>query len=290
MNPYCAACVSLIFTLFCFSSCAPSDPTEGIPAYLKIDSVDFIVQNSEQGAASHKIADVWLYIDDQIIGAFEVPAIIPVLAKGKRELLIRPGIIINGIAASRGVYPFYDSYTITHEFKPKEVSSIKPPFKYRSDFTVGWLADFETENKIERLPGSNTDFLRITDPSVLGKYNGIACGGIFLDKDSNKFAGSSFTDFPLPLPRTAQPVFLEMDYKNNNKFSVGVIARNPDGDRGEVVLTINPSANWNKIYVNLTEAVNKNYQADGYYFYILAEKSDTIENLEIYMDNLKITY
>ena len=290
MNQYCVACVSLILSLLFFSSCSPADPSEGIPAYLKIDSVDFTVQNPEQGAASHKITDVWVYVDEQLIGAYEIPVTLPVLVQGKRELLIRPGIIINGIAASRGAYPFYDSYTISHEFKPKEVSSIKPVFKYRSDFTFGWLSDFETENKIERLPGSNTDIIRITDPSVLGKHNGIACGGIFLDADSNKFAGSSFTDHPLPLPRTTQPVFLEMDYKNNHKFSVGIIARNPDGDRGEAVLTINPSVNWNKIYVNLTEVVNRNYQADGYYFFILAEKSETVEKGEIYIDNLKITY
>lgn len=290
MNPYNLLFCTLILLVLLIFSCSPRDPSEGIPSYLKIDTVTFSVSAPEQGTASHKITDAWVYMDEQLTGTYEIPVTFPVLAAGERQIRIRPGIIENGIAATRIAYPFYDSYLTSLTLEHKKISAIAPSFRYHSKVTFTWSADFETEIKLQRLPDSNADIKRITEPSELEKYNGIACGAFFLDSDSGKFRASSLTDFPLVLPRTAQPVFLEMDYRNNNKFSVGVVARNPDGDQAQTVLTLNPSEKWNKIYVNLTDAVNRNRQADGYYFFIMADKSESVQKAEIYIDNLKILY
>ncbi|MDQ3190137.1 MAG: hypothetical protein M3Q58_00935 [Bacteroidota bacterium] len=288
MNRFIIIFFTVIISLLLFS-CNIINPSEDIPSYIKIDSIAFI-NDSTQGMDLHKITDAWVYVDEQLIGTYELPITLPVLAEGNRQIHIRPGIIINGIAATRGIYPFFNSYRISAELTPKEITVIAPQVKYHSDFTQAWTSDFETEMKIERLPGSKTNILRITDPAILGEYNGTACGGIILDADSNQFVGSSLTDFPLSLPRTSQPIFLELIYKCNDKFSVGVIARNPEGDQAQVVLHINPSAKWNKIYVNLTEVVSQNFQSNGYYFFMLAEKSKDIDKSEIYIDDLKILY
>ncbi|HET6243024.1 MAG: hypothetical protein H0V01_09500 [Bacteroidetes bacterium] len=277
----------IVCLLYC--SCNIINPSEEIPSYIKIDTITF-ENDPGQSISYQKITDAWVYVDDQLVGTYELPVTFPVLAKGNRQILIRPGIIINGIGATRGIYPFFESYGKSVDLNPNETSVISPTVKYHSSYTLPWSANFETEIKIERLPGSLSDIKRVTDPAILGPFNGIACGAILLDADSNRFAGASLTDFPLSLPRTSQPIFLELSYKSNNLFSVGIIARNPEGDQGQTILNINPSSGWNKIYVNLTETVNLNINAAGYYFFIHAQKSDDVSQAEIYIDDLKILY
>ena len=78
---------------------------------LQIDSVSLDTNYYEQGSNFKAITDAWVYVDDGLIGAFELPATIPVLAEGKHKLEIRPGIKLNGISSTRAPYPFYQPIT-----------------------------------------------------------------------------------------------------------------------------------------------------------------------------------
>ncbi len=89
------------------TSCYKFDGDQTIPAYLKIDTVLLKTYYPEQGSNSNAIKDVWVYVNDQQIGAFELPAMFPVLAMGNQKLEIRPGIKVNGISSTRAPYPFY---------------------------------------------------------------------------------------------------------------------------------------------------------------------------------------
>ncbi|NTV84545.1 MAG: hypothetical protein HGA23_09650, partial [Bacteroidales bacterium] len=64
------------------SGCDKFEGGQTVPSYLKIDSIGFVTDNDLQGTNSQKITDVWVYVDDDLIGGFEMPATIPVLAEG----------------------------------------------------------------------------------------------------------------------------------------------------------------------------------------------------------------
>lgn len=77
-----------------------------MPSYLYIEKIGLNTQY-EQGTASHKITDAWVYVDETLIGAFELPATIPILTEGLKKITIRPGIKLNGISNTRAIYPYF---------------------------------------------------------------------------------------------------------------------------------------------------------------------------------------
>ncbi len=56
--------------------CEKKDDASLVPSYLYIEKIGLNTQY-EQGTASHKITDAWVYVDETLIGAFELPATIP---------------------------------------------------------------------------------------------------------------------------------------------------------------------------------------------------------------------
>jgi hypothetical protein len=282
----------LLLTIL-FHSCSIFDPSGETPSYIRIDTITFKLTDPSQGTASHKISDAWVYVDDNLVGAFELPVTLPVLAEGRRQVRVRAGIRINGIAATRTFYPFFTNHIEPINLKLKEITTVSPVVEYHPQTTFAWMSNFENELKIESLPNSKASMVRVTDPAVIDySLNGNACGGIFLTESENFYSGASLLSEPLNLPTGGRNVYLEMNYKNNQKFAVGIIARNPEGDQGFSEFILNPTRNgeWNKIYINLTSVVSQNYEARGYYFYIVSEKDPEIPKGEIYVDNLKIVY
>src|SRR3989337_3990814 len=81
---------------------------EPIPSYIHIDAINLSTNYTIEGSSSNKILNAWIYIDDQSVGAFELPCTVPVLAVGSHEIKIQAGIKENGIDATRIYYPFYE--------------------------------------------------------------------------------------------------------------------------------------------------------------------------------------
>ena len=82
-----------------------------------------------------------------------------------------------------------------------------------------------------------------------------------------------------------------MNYKANQSFDVGIYANNATEIQPIDIMTINASNTWNKIYINLQTAINNNLiNATLYQVYIRVNKSDTVANPEILLDNLKLIY
>jgi hypothetical protein len=285
-----APIVFFVTFIWFLTGCDIINPSEQIPSYIKIDSIAF-EGDSTQGSDWQNFSDAWVYVDEQLIGVYELPVTFPVLAEGNRRLRVRGGIRINGISSTRIAYPFMGSYTQNVEFKPKETVQVQPVERYNSGVTFAWISDFEDQLKFENLPDSRVTMKQIKDPAVLTSgRNGKACGGIILEGDSVWYSGTSLTNAPIPLPRLTNSVFLEMEYKNNQEFSVGLIARNPQADQAIKILSFFPSENWNKVYVNLTPTARANIEANGFYLYFYAQKKPEVTKGEIYIDNLKIVY
>ena len=65
-----------------FLSCQKFEGDQTVPAYIRIDAISIKTNYEEEGAPSSNITDAWVYINEEAIGAYELPAVFPVLAKG----------------------------------------------------------------------------------------------------------------------------------------------------------------------------------------------------------------
>ena len=136
--------LSILFYLF--SSCR-TKPTEArVPAYIYIP--EFVIDNTQNTSGleifSHNIKDVWVYLDNDNQGAYELPAMIPIAESGKHRIELRPGILNAGITIARRPFPYYAEYVLEdYNLIPGTVDTIKPITSYLNDLTVVWEEQFE---------------------------------------------------------------------------------------------------------------------------------------------------
>ena len=266
--------ITYLFIGIVLCSCQKED-TEGIPTYLNIDN---IVLNEEN--TSSNITDAWVYINDQLQGVYELPAKFPVLEKEIQMVRIKAGIKVNGIASSRIAYPFYNSYYEETTFTQNETKTISPIVSYLDNIDY-FLEDFEGSGlKI------NSDSLSFNKENIDGINN--YYGEITL-KDSMYV--SEITTFELiDLPQSGAPVFLELDYKSNTPFLVGVYVNYSQSVIQKDLLWINAKEEWNKIYVNLTSTISEGVNATSFKVFIGMKRDFAMEENKLSFDNLKIVY
>ena len=101
-----------------------------IPSYLSVSEIN-LVTNSNQGSNTHKITDIWLYVNDQFAGAYELPSTIPLLHKDTNNIKIFAGIKDNGISSTRVRYHFYKSFEKNVFLVEDSIVNIQPSFRYR---------------------------------------------------------------------------------------------------------------------------------------------------------------
>jgi hypothetical protein len=178
---------------------------------------------------------------------------------------------------------------------------INPTLVYSSSTIFQWEEDFESGLTFNSTSFSDTTINQTapnpdpctcpacpcsSDPKVFeGTYSGV----IDLDAAHPYFSGETQNSYYLP--SGSDPVFLEMNYKANQSFDVGIYANSTTNIQPIDIMTINASNTWNKIYINLNTAVNSNtINANLYQVYIQVTKSDTVAYPEILLDNLKLIY
>ena len=81
----------IILLIFNFS-CQIIDRPEKAPSFIQIEDFQFSISNNNQGSSSEKITDAWIYVNGNLEGAYELPAIIPLHYEGIQDLSIYPGI------------------------------------------------------------------------------------------------------------------------------------------------------------------------------------------------------
>ena len=257
------------------SSCQKEN-ADGIPTYLKIDNIAL-----DEETTSSNITDAWVYINDQLQGVYELPAKFPVLEEKNQTVRIKAGIKVNGIASSRIAYPFYTSYYEDIIFTPSETKTITPITSYLDSIDF-FLEDFEgTGVNIETSAISDTILLKLVDGD--NHY-----GAGILSNSLLTFEIS--TEELKDLPQAGSPVFLELDYKSNTQFLVGVYVNYPQSVIQKDLLWINPKQEWNKIYINLTTTISEGINASSFKVFIGMKRDFELEKNELYFDNIKVVY
>ncbi|MEO7177136.1 MAG: hypothetical protein ABIV51_14445 [Saprospiraceae bacterium] len=278
----------LILVVMCCAAC--QDEVEPIPAFVTVAPFTLTTDAAEEGYPSINLPDAWAYADSIFLGGFGINRPFPVLEEGITQLEIFPGFRDNGIKAAPDIYPFYTTVKVNVDLKPGEIDTIYPQIKYRSGLAFPLRDNFDFSTVME----SDLD----SDPETKLELNqseaiyGPSCGKITLSKDHSKVQVAC--NFILSdLPTTGQAVYLELDYKTDVRFAVGVLGYIPSSGAQSIdVVYVNPKDNWNKIYVNLSEVLHLS-QLDDYKIYLAAIYTGDAavdEKQNIYVDNLKVVY
>ncbi|MEO6759128.1 MAG: hypothetical protein ABIO24_06715, partial [Saprospiraceae bacterium] len=117
------------------------DQPEAIPAYLEIKP--FVV-NAEGGAGWQKITEGYVYVNREYLGAYSLPASVPVLAEGSSLVFVYPGVKKNGIVATPDIYPFLLRHEQTVDLTGGQSTSIQPVTSYDPDDKFSWNLDRTT--------------------------------------------------------------------------------------------------------------------------------------------------
>ena len=284
----------LSFSLLLASGCHKMKSAQTIPSYIKIDSVYLDTYYPDQGSASQEISDVWVYVDDQQMGVFQLPALFPILVEGNHHLEIRPGIKLNGISSTRVPYPFYHPIIFENfNFVPDSIMNLgNIKTEYYENTKFAWLEDFEGSFiSIKESETSDTTIEQTTpsnSPEAFLSDNSSYSGKIVLTQDNPMFWGYSFNAYDLP--RDGTPVALELNFKTDTPILVGVLTSLPGDFKWDDLVYLNKSTEWNKIYINLAPTTSRYPNAYNFKIYFRAIIGSNVDIAKIYIDNIKLLY
>jgi len=272
--------------VYVFSSCIENNPD---PSWIEINEWT-LVQNidspNNQGVLTHDLSNAWVYVDNELLGVFELPCKVPIIASGSAEIRIYPAILNNGISATKKIYPFVESYLMYAELVQNETLVINPVTKYSSS-TQFWIEDFEgATDSIDEGNPSPASLIKETESSGLNSY-----GRVLLNSSQNEW--NAFTNQALSFS-TGSEVYLEIDYYTTNRLTTGLIAIKSDNSREtHINVSLNPqdgaSVVWKKIYIELSEIIGFSGGESFLQTFQATLDADDAEGL-IYIDNIKVVH
>jgi hypothetical protein len=280
LYPYLFLCVTC-----CFQACNLVNPKETIPTFLELDYATVqALDTTKHGSVSHKITDVWVYYNLELLGAFELPARVPIMAEKSGQVQIIAGIWENGLSAIRARYPFYTVNTLDLEAAPTTTITHNPVFKYRigdSSNTWYFIEDFEQGNSFGAANGDTT-FIKTNTPEDV--FEGNWSSKMVLNDSNRKGEGITVQEFVLPGNKNC---YLELNYKSDIPFVLKTeITRSGSSFRVDLI-GINPSATWNKIYFNLGPYVAQHSNAI-FKFLLTATLPENKTSGQVQIDNFKV--
>jgi hypothetical protein len=270
--------ITYLLTLLVFASCQKEDAV-GIPAYIKIENI-YLGENDSNST----ITDAWVYINGQLQGVYELPATFPVLEEGNANIKVYAGIKNNGIASNRVIYPFYSSDTTNKVLTINASTEIYPTVNIKGNID-GQFDDFDNGYSFN----SDTCF-QLLSGGPYGKYGSLSLS----DSDSILITEINYQDFPLSfdnVPQQGSPTYMELDYKNNTSFLVGMYINFPNSPTLEKgLLWVNPKEDWNKIYIDLTQTVSEAIGAETFSIFIKMQRDSNLDENKLDFDNIRIIH
>ena len=284
-------------------SCKKFEGGQTVPAYIRIDTLGLNCDYYTYGSNTHKFVDAWVYVDDNIIGCYELPAMFPVLKEGVHKITVRPGIAVNGIRDARADYPFVAPLDFEVDLKRDDVDTLFPVFNYlpvNNNFHVRWKEDFDSGSiTMEPTSQSDVNIGYAYDESAWHDPEGIysvKSAKMTLTSDTAQFCIATSEEFT-DLPSEVKFCLLEMDYKCSDTCAVGIFYMLDYTVNQEALVRLRPtcasgteSGQWNKIYINITPYLADYKDADYFKFYISSWVYRNDGPQYFYYDNLKLIY
>lgn len=269
-----------VFILFAYS-CKKDKLKTPAASYIVVNTTTV---NSGNRALidTHKITDIWLYVNDNFQGTYPIGSVIPILASGSANIKMYAGIINNGISDTRLPYTFYNPYVFTANFEENKTYSITPDFRYKEGVTI---ADDNFNGTLGSLylPLGDSMYTLTADPT---KTWGGSGKSVFMSMSDAKPVAIIQSSAPQHLPVGGADVYLELDYKTNQKITVGLDCGG--GIEKRAALILRPASDWKKVYISLTSAASTQPTYNNYKVYISTIKQSGLEHPEIYLDNIRL--
>jgi hypothetical protein len=276
-------------------SCSWIDPPEPAPAWIKIAPFSLTTDPRSQGSASSNITEAWVQVNGTFLGAYTLPAVVPVLDSGNLEISISPGIRENGISTTPDIYPFYQEINIRKNLSAGETLEILPRINYRSNARFPLLESFENDGHAFQLlvKGNESNRIRIDRENP---FEGSGSGAIELNAQNPEVVLATTSKYSGLTTRGAF-VFLEVDYQSDVPVVFGVIATNKasGASNARFVSGFNPSPTWKKIYFNFSPETSGSVSED-YQVIIRAaipiNSDGTLSrtNARVKLDNIKLVH
>lgn len=300
MKSILAAC--FVFLLV-FSSCETGDLEAEVPSYFAIDEIT-LEEDPSKGTSSHNITDVWVTMDGQFLGAYALPCRFPILDDGEHEFKVVPGIKLNGISGTRAQYVFYENCELSLNgvkltdnkvvLVKEETIHLTASTAYKESSKVPLNEDFESAGSFfesinrddETIPLLSTTLKKTTDPDLV--FEGSSSGIITIEADTNFVEIASISQ--LVIANTLGWSILELDYKTDIAFTVGVEINNDIEFVRLPSLTVNPKDEWNKIYIHMTPQIGAPTQLSAYRIFLRAFRDEGEPEGTILLDNIKFIH
>lgn len=276
----------LLVNLFLLSSCKKYQPADS-SFFIKSDGISVATATASQGSGSNKITDLWLYVNGKFQGAYPIGNLMPIANKGANTTInILAGIKNNGISDTRIYYPFYDIYALDTLVTAGKTISKSFVFKYKPNTQFLWMENFESSVGFSLKASDNNDggIFKYTNPGDGFEGKSFVAS---LTGSGQQIAWCESTGSGFSLPSASSDIFLELNYKSNVAFTVGLMTANGTPQSADAVV-VNPQANWNKIYIQLSTAVST-LNASKYQVFFKFVKTDDVDK-QVFLDNIKLLY
>lgn len=247
-----------------------------IPFYLKCDSAR--VAPTTLGIANSGIYGLYITIENDIRGTWQMPFKMPILKDGLKRMVVSPVVKINNLSTRFLAYPFYSTKLVDVNMVREKTLDTVFDFEYATGITM--LANEEME--------STTNFSASTKSSLSRNGNGsMLMKADFSSVDSSATA-YYFKQLPFNFEKTT---FLEFDYYMPEGILAPALAYtdingNPKVMFGESYL--NKNSSWVHVYYNYTYLIDRIGKSGLYTpIFILTMPKGSI-NATAYLDNVRI--
>lgn len=263
-----------------------------MPTWIEVDSIKLNAQPGA-GSSNSRFTDVWLYANSNLVGGFELPARVPVLANGNTNIILIPGIQLNGLTGLRAPYLKVQRFEENLNLVPGETIKLNPVLQYDTTVLDHLLLIEGFENQASSFVlsnGSAGEYVTFSSsPAVAFEGNG--CAMVRHTGAENTIAQIEAFNW-ITIPKGDAGVFFEMNYKSNTSFTVSLLCKPLDGPTQKVgVIGINPtSGEWKKIYITLSPTVNSFTTGNQFKPVIGYARQADIPSQEVYIDNIKVLY
>ncbi|RYE25531.1 MAG: hypothetical protein EOP51_03770 [Sphingobacteriales bacterium] len=276
--------LAVIVSVLFITSCNVINPAEDVPTYVYLDSINFKINEPlKEGSASQKITSAWVYFNNDLVGAFELPCRVPVLGINGGTVRVAPGVTYAGLS-QENQYAFFEGDTFT--IAPTEVGKVVhhvPTVTYTSETKFPFKEDFETGNSFQSLTDLETDTTIVRTDDKANVFEGGGSGYIVVDASHPTSENISNKGFPIK----QGSAFVELNYKCNTSFQVGLITNYNGALIPQYLGGVKAREGWNKIYIDLS-TFTSSYPTTQYFLIIKTGLDDGLTNGYVLLDNIKV--
>ncbi|TNE79326.1 MAG: hypothetical protein EP332_11510 [Bacteroidetes bacterium] len=274
---------SILFALLLSSSCRKTDI--GNPAYIYIPELK-VTTTQAQGSNFIPLPYVNVFINDNSVGVYALPAKFPVLQEGNVKLEVYP--MIKRFARDGIVhYAVMQPYGTQIDLKAMETDTLVPEFSYFDNAEFPWLEDFNDNASSLYVKSGTIDTFYIENDLSISR-DGTPYMHIDMGTGDSWFEIESQDLFDLP--RDGRDIYMELDYRSNAVFAIGLYATSNSGVIAVPSVSPFPTDTaWTKAFIYLSDETINTSSDTRFRVYFRAVNA-TVDNPHIYLDNIKLVY